>query len=58
MYYGCFIIVNRKDGQKHMKGFKVFNSDWTCKGFQFEVGKTFTEDVIPECCDRWILEAH
>ena len=35
-----------------MKGFKVFNSDWTCRDFQFEVGKTFTEDVTPVCCDR------
>ena len=35
-----------------MKGFKVFNSDWTCRCFQFEVGKTFTEDVTPVCCDR------
>lgn len=35
-----------------MKGFKVFNSDWTYRGFQFEVGKTFTEDVTPVCCDR------
>ena len=34
-----------------MKGFKVFNSDWTCRSFQFEVGKTFTEDVTPVCCD-------
>ena len=35
-----------------MKGFKVFNSNWTCRGFQFEVGKTFTEDVTPVYCDR------
>ena len=37
---------------ENVKGFKVFNPDWTCKGFQFEVGKTFEEDVKPECCDR------
>jgi hypothetical protein len=24
-----------------IKGYKVFNPDWTCKGFQYEVGKTF-----------------
>lgn len=35
-----------------VKGFKVFNSDWTCRGFQYEVGKTFTEDCVPVCCDR------
>ena len=35
-----------------MKGYKVFNSDWTCREFQFEVGKVFEEDVTPVCCDR------
>ena len=34
-----------------MKGYKVFEPDWTCRGYQFEVGKTFTEDVTPVCCD-------
>lgn len=38
--------------QNAVHGFKVFNSDWTCRGFQFEVGKTFTEDVIPVCRER------
>ena len=35
-----------------IKGYKVFNADWTCRGFQYEVGKIFEEDVIPSCCDR------
>ena len=35
-----------------MKGYKVFNPDWTCRGFQFEVGKIFEENVEPVCCNR------
>lgn len=35
-----------------MKGYKVFNPNWTCRGFQFEVGKVFEENVTPVCCDR------
>lgn len=35
-----------------VKGYKVFNPDWTCSGFQYEVGKIFEEDVKPRCCDR------
>ena len=35
-----------------MEGYKVFEPDWTCRGFQYEVGKTFEEDVTPVCCDR------
>ena len=29
-----------------VKGFKVFNPDWTCRGFQYEVGKTYEEEVL------------
>ena len=35
-----------------VKGYKVFNPDWTCRGFQYEVGKIFEENVEPSCCDR------
>ena len=28
-----------------MKGYKIFNHNWKCEGFQFEVGKTFEKDV-------------
>lgn len=30
-----------------IKGYKVFNPDWTCRDFQYEVGKTFEDDVTP-----------
>ena len=35
-----------------VKGFKVFNPDWTCRGFRYEVGQTYEENVIPRACDR------
>ena len=34
------------------KGFKVFNKDWTCNGFQYEIGKTFEMKESPICCNR------
>ena len=37
---------------KKVKGYKVFNADWTCRGFQYVVGETFEEDVIPSCCNK------
>jgi hypothetical protein len=35
-----------------MKAYKVFNSDWTCSGFQYEVGKTYKIEGNPEMCER------
>jgi hypothetical protein len=34
-----------------VKGYKVFEPDWTCRGFQYVVGETFKEDVEPKCCN-------
>ena len=35
-----------------MKGYKVFNSDWTCRGFKFEVGKVFETELPTRICDN------
>ena len=35
-----------------MKGYKVFKSDWTCRGFCYEVGKTYEMKEDPVCCER------
>ena len=32
------------------KGFKVFNPDWTCRDYQYEVGKTFEMEETPILC--------
>ena len=33
-----------------IKGYKVFNPDWTCRGFQYKVGKTFVHNGNIEMC--------
>ena len=35
-----------------MKGYKVFRSDWTCRGFQYAVGGTYEMEDEPSCCNR------
>jgi len=35
-----------------MKGYKVFNPDWECRGFQFEVGKTYELSGEISLCNR------
>ena len=35
-----------------VRGYKAFCSDWTCRGFQYEVGKEYTMPEKPVCCER------
>jgi hypothetical protein len=34
-----------------MKGYKVFNSDWTCRGFQYKVGETYRHEGKIDICE-------
>src|SRR5574344_1816594 len=35
-----------------MKAYKVFNPDWTCRGFQYEVGKSYHQDGENGLCSN------
>ena len=35
---------------KKLKAFKVFNPDWTCRGFQYKVGETYTHKGKIKMC--------
>ena len=35
-----------------MKAYKAFNADLACRGFQYEIGKTYTMDEKPKLCER------
>lgn len=35
-----------------VKGYKVFNPDWTCEEYQYEVGKTYEMDDSPVYCSK------
>ena len=41
-----------KKGMLMMKGYKVFNPDWTCRGFQYNVGQVYEMDEKPICCGK------
>jgi hypothetical protein len=46
------MATEKDDGSPDMmiECYKVFNPDWTCRGFKYEVGKTYTHDGDMELC--------
>ncbi len=36
----------------NIKGYKVFNPDWACRGFQYKVGETYSHDGDIEVCKK------
>ncbi len=34
-----------------MKGYKVFNNDWTCRGFEYKLGKTYVHEGTINLCE-------
>lgn len=46
------MVKNMVKNMKGLKGYKVFDPNWTCRGFQYEIGKTYVEDVEPKCCNK------
>ena len=36
---------------EYIKGYKVFNPDWICRGFQYEVGKTYKHNGPISICN-------
>lgn len=35
-----------------MKGYKCFNIDWTCRGFQYQIGESYEIEDKPICCQK------
>lgn len=44
-------MINKVDNAEGVRGYKVFNPDWTCSGFQYEVGKTYEMKNKPNLCN-------
>lgn len=52
--YSAFEGINKVKSQYNENGalraFKAFNKDWTCRNFQYEVGKSYHQDGNIKCC--------
>ncbi|ENY8552388.1 TPA: pentapeptide repeat-containing protein [Clostridioides difficile] len=43
--------MNKDNLETIIEGYKVFNPDWTCRNFKYEVGKTYEHDGDIEVCE-------
>ncbi|HBF0728978.1 TPA: pentapeptide repeat-containing protein [Clostridioides difficile] len=50
IYEGGF-NVNKDNLETIIEGYKVFNPDWTCRNFKYEVGKTYNHIGDIEVCE-------
>ena len=41
-----------KPKKEKITGYKVFNHDWTCRGFKYKIGKTYTHEGEISLCDE------
>ena len=44
--------TEEKAGTAPVVSYKGFNSDWTCRGFRYEVGKSYKMDGDAIACQR------
>ena len=44
--------AGKKMKKKIIKGYKVFNPDWTCRGFKYKVGEEYKMDDDIAVCER------
>ena len=45
-------MPKKQEAAPVVTAFKGFNADLTCRGFQYEIGKTYKMDGEPERCER------
>ena len=38
--------------QNTVRGYKIFGPDWTCRGFQYQVGECYEMDEMPVVCKK------